>query len=264
MKKASCPEHLFSHTDSSTSSSTRSLSTRAIRDIVETLKHQRHRDTTRANYYCVWKLFNQFFLHLDVRPSTWEDRLTLFVGYLIETNKRSSTVKSYISTIKSVVTEFGSDIQENGFLISSLTRACKLQNDRVHLKLPIKRDLLEAMILQLPKLFSSQPYLEILYKAMFTTAYFGLFRISEIALTLSKHAVLTPDVHIGKNKDKLMFILHTSKTHGRGTFPQIVKISSEQKINKVPIYCPFNTIKDYIKMRKAIKKPTEHFFVFRD
>ena len=134
----------------------------------------------------------------------------------------------------------------------------------MHLKLPIKQDLLEAMILQLPKLFGSQPYLEILYKTMFTTAYFSLFRISELAQTPNKHAVLAPDIHIGKNKDKLMFILHTSKTHGQGTFPQIIKISSQQKINRVPIYCPFRAIKEYIKMRKAIKELTEHFFVFKN
>ena len=123
-----------------------SISTMALQNIVERLKHQRHHDTTRANYYCIWRLFNEFFLKLDVKPDNWEDRLMLFIGYLIETKKKSSTVKSYVSVIKAVLIEDGNEIKEDKFLFSSLTRACKLQNDRVRTKLPIRKHLLTMMI----------------------------------------------------------------------------------------------------------------------
>ena len=53
--------------------------------------------------------------------------------------------------------------------------------------------------------------------------YFGMFRIGE--MTESQHVVKAKDVHIGINKDKLMFVLHSSKMHGKGTKPQIVKIN---------------------------------------
>ena len=65
----------------------------------------------------------------------------------------------------------------------------------------------------------------ILYRAIFLTAYYGLFRIGE--LTDSAHAVKAEDVHVGVNKDKPMFVLHTSKTHNRGSKPQIIKISKQ-------------------------------------
>ena len=61
----------------------------------------------------------------------------------------------------------------------------------------------------------NQPYLVALYQAVFSSAFYGLFRMCEIAQTPSGHAV-----HIGVNKKKLMFILRTSKTHTLGNKPQ--------------------------------------------
>ena len=52
-----------------------------IRQMVEKLRTQCHRDSTRQNYYSVWKSFNKFYLHLDVRPTLWEDRIVLFVAF---------------------------------------------------------------------------------------------------------------------------------------------------------------------------------------
>ena len=117
----------------------------------------------------------------------------------------------------------------------------------------------------MPKLFTNQPYLLTLYTTMFTTAYFGLFRISEMAHTPSGHAVQAIDVHIGRNKNKLMFVLHTSKTHGRGVKPQIVKVTSESQTGKnKPIYCLFLALKVYIKARCSIAYDDEQFYIFRD
>ena len=79
------------------------ISSTEIANIIERLRHQQYRDSTRKNYYAVWKVFSDFFVKLDFRPHLWEDRLTLFVGYLIDNKRQSSTVKSYVSAIKAVL-----------------------------------------------------------------------------------------------------------------------------------------------------------------
>ena len=56
-------------------------------------------------YYRVWKQFGTFFLKLDHKPKDWEDQITLFVGYLVDQNKQSQTVKSYLSAMKAVLAE---------------------------------------------------------------------------------------------------------------------------------------------------------------
>ena len=50
-----------------------------------------------------------------------------------------------------------------------------------------------------------QPYLATMYKALISTAYFGLFCVGE--LTTGTHPVKVIDVHIGRNKKKFLFIL---------------------------------------------------------
>ena len=60
------------------------ISTKEMKLIVETLPMQKHRDSTRKNYYSIWKLFKKFCLKLDKKPTSWGDRLILFVGYLVK------------------------------------------------------------------------------------------------------------------------------------------------------------------------------------
>ena len=207
---------------SAASSTNSSISTRDIQEIIERLKHQQHRSSTQKNYYQIWKNFSQFFVNLDFKPSTWEDRVTLFIGYLIKTNKQSSTIKSYISALKSVLRESGIKFEEDIYLLRSLTKACKMVNDKVYVKLPIHKNLLQIILQQINQIHDTQPYLCVMYKALFVSTYFGMLQIGEV--TVSNHVIKACDVQIVQNKDKIMFILWSSKTHVENTTPQIVKI----------------------------------------
>ena len=176
----------------------------------------------KNNYYGVWKSFNELNIKLDSKPKLWEERLTLFVGYLISLNRQSSMIKSYISAIKAVLKYKKIELNENKVLLSSLIKACKLQNDCIRTQLPIRKGLLRVIINSVEKYYdhNPQPYLCTMFGALFSMAYFGLFRIGE--LTLSPHVIKARDVHIGVNKKKLLFVLHTSKTHNKSSKPQII------------------------------------------
>ena len=231
-----------------------------ISEIVERLRLERHRSSTQAQYYCVWKLFNKFFIKLDIKPTSWEDRLTLFVGYLVHTGRKSTTIKSYISAVKAVLATGHIKLKEDRALLNSLTRACRLRYNRVSTKLPIKKPLLEQILHATDTIFDQQLYLKLMYKVLFITAYYGLFRIGE--LTYSKHTVKTADVQVGVNKNKLQFILHSSKTHCKGNKPQIIKISASTTSNRN--YCPFSLVKQYLVERPHKCDSREQFFVFSD
>ena len=182
---------------SSTTSS--QISTAEIKNIIECLRYQQYRDTTKKNYYTIWKIFSNFFIKLDQKPMEWADRLTLFVGYLIENRHQSSTVKCYILAIKAVLKDCDIEVRQDQYLLSSLTRACRLCNDQVRTRLPIQKGLLGIILRQIDIKWPSQTYLAALYKAIFSTMYYGLLRISEIA---GQHPILARDIHIGKNKSK--------------------------------------------------------------
>ena len=93
----------------------------------------------------------------------------MFVGHLIQNNKQSSTVKSYISAIKAVLRECDIDIQEDQYLLASLTRACKLQNDQVRTRLPNQKGMLGMILRQLEVSFEQYPYYLLLYQTIFST-----------------------------------------------------------------------------------------------
>ena len=168
---------------------------------------------------------------------------------------KSGTIKSYISAIRTTLQEINIPLKEDKFLLKSLTKACTLQNDQLLMRFVIRKQLLMILIKKTGEFYQThcQPYLGHLYQALFSTAYFGLFRVGE--LTKSPHVLLARDVHIACNKKKMLFILHSSKTHGKDVLPQTIKITSQdigkqkQSSNNIPTaqaYCPYALLRKYI------------------
>ena len=212
-------------------------------------------------------------MKLDVKPKTLEDRLVLFVRFLVDNKLKSSTVKTYISAIRGTLADDGIKLNEDQFLITSLTCACRLQDDRVIHRLLIYKELLNLILQKIDVYFQGlqQLYLAKLYKAMLVVGYYGLLHAGELGT--GPHVLLAKDVHIRKNKNKLLFILWSSKTHNKGVKPQMIKISSEpvdlsQKIVKRSTqkmtYCPFSMLRDYIDCHPQAFNIEEQFFVFCD
>ena len=69
-------------------------------------------------------------------------------------------------------------------------------------------------------MLNSQWYMENMYKAFFALGYYGLLRVE---LTHSQHVIKARDVHLGMNKDKILVILYSSKTHDESMKPQRLK-----------------------------------------
>ena len=158
-------------------------------------------------------------------------------------------------------------------LLNSITKACKLINDRVRIRLPVHKGLLELILFEVHRYFLSgtnnQPYLCTMYQAMFALGYYGLLRVGE--LTESQHVIKTRNVHLAKNKNKLLIALYTSKTHGQGNYPQEIKIVSNRieatgaGFYRDRHFCPFNLIGRYIESRAQFyEADDEQFFIFGD
>ena len=242
-----------------------------MESIVERLKNNCKRQSTNANYLAIWRKFNKFVIRLDVKPKYWEDRTTLFCGYLIENGIKSTTIRSYISAIKAILKLDGYEWNDNMVLLSALTRACRIVNDTVKTRLPIRLGLLEVILFELGRIFDKQVYLMVMYRAMFALAYYGLFRVGE--LTSGDHQIKACNVHSGTNKDKILIILYSSKTHGKESRPQTVKISARdsdvtseinnKRTTKLRNFCPFQLTRDYIELRGPIDGEDEPFFIFQ-
>lgn len=220
-----------------------------------------------------WHALNDFWTQLDKKPETWEDRIALFVAYMIMKRFQPATIKSYISGIKYILNLINIKVDTNCFKFAALVKAARYKNKKVQIRMPIKLRLLNRIldeVYKLPKL-RDQPYLIALYRAMFAAAYYGLLRVSEI--TKSKHIIKSRDAHVARNKNRIQFRLWTSKNLKRGDWPQDVKIdglhdcktcnpSSKLGRKDATKHCPVCIIKKYKNMRE--RTPGEkQYFIFR-
>ena len=244
------------------------ISTAHMESIVNRLMGQQHRSSTAKNYLSVWRQFNDFVISLDRRPRLWEDRTTLFIGYLINKGMQSSTVKSYVSAIKKTLIMDGYQWDDNLVLVRSLAKACRIINDKVRTRLPIHCGLLEMILFEVQRIFNlnNQWFLEIMYKTLFAVSYYGLMRVGEV--TKSQHSLKAADVHIARNKCKILLVLYSSKTHDLANRPQKIKITANQ-LEKSGHYakrhfCPFKLMRQYINLRGDYENPNQQFFVYRD
>ena len=116
---------------------------------VDQLKRDRIKDSMRKIYYSAWKQFNEFFIRLDSKPNTWEERIILFVGFMVEQKRQSQTIKMYLSAIRAVLREDGVILNEDTYLLKSLTKACKYKNDCVRTRMPIQKSMLKVLLTRL-------------------------------------------------------------------------------------------------------------------
>ena len=70
------------------------------------------------------------------------------------------------------------------------------------------------------------------------------------------------------NKDKLLLVLYSSKTHDKESRPQKITITSnniERTGNyKDRHFCPFKLMRRYMQLRGGYESDEEQLFVFRD
>ena len=255
-----------------------SISTGYIERVLERLKANKHRKSTKHNYHQIWKHFNDFVLRLDIRPKTWERHVALFCAYLVDKGNKSATIKSYVSAIKSILTTDGYEWNDSMILMETIVEACKIQNDRIFHRFPIHIGLLEMLLFEVQRTYKNDFYLEILFKTIFIIGYHGLLRVSEMAtekgLHCMNHAVKAKDVHIDQNKQKILLILYSSKTLGKESRLQKIKIEALDRHKHIQMsrvdgnikqkrrhFCSFNLLHQYLTLRSPWEDEDEPLFI---
>ena len=200
-----------------------------VQNVLTRLQGRQTRASTTSNYLSVWRHLNKFIINLDSKENlSWEQKTALFGAYLVDCRGvQSTTLKSYFSAIKHILKQDGYQWDENKVLLSALVKSCKLENDKVKIKLPIQKGLLEQILFEVERYYSEvkvQPYLETLYKTIFCLGYYGMLRVGEISL--SEHVIKACNIHVGHNKDKILLAICSTKTHGAESGPQKIKISA--------------------------------------
>ena len=106
-------------------------------------------------------------------------QLALFISYLSARKLAPSTISSYLSAISYVHKIKGYSDPTKSFLIHRLSTALSRQR-LADLRLPITRPVLHELIKSL-RHTNSSAFQRCLYSAMFLLAFYGFFRVGELA-----------------------------------------------------------------------------------
>jgi len=144
-------------------------------------------------YSRAWAVFKEFYqsfysnlLALPISTSC----TALFISFLTAKGLAPATIMSYLSAIAYVHKLAGYPDPTKSFLIEKLTVALGRRR-QADVRMPISRPLLYKLVQALANTVTSA-YRRSLYSAMFMTAFYGFFRLGElacsrtIALQLSK------------------------------------------------------------------------------
>ena len=171
-------------------------------------------------------------------------------------------LRSYVSAVRGILKEDGIETNNGSVELAALLKSCKYTSKPSgYCRLPIQQGLLDMIVDQIDKYFlvkKNQPYLCLLYNSILLMGYYGLLRIGEMTDAEGKHMINLNDVYFDRNGEKILIILHSSKTLSEVHKPQIIKI---HKRNGTP--CPCKIITEYLFQRGDIlnRKKKEPLFL---
>ena len=196
----------------------------------------------------------------------------MFCAYLIKfKGLQSSTIKSYVSAIKSKLLADNYIWSNEKIKLATLTSFCSRKNDRYKTRLLISYKLLQHILFETYRMMTS-PFTILLYQTAFSLAYYGLMRIGELAI--SEHVIKAKDIHKANNKNKILIVLYSSKTHNKRNKPQTIKIEADSEydvktsdtllMQRLQYACPFFIIQQYLQIQGGYDTDDEPFLIFSD
>jgi len=168
----------------------------------------------------------------------------MFVGYCFEKSYSSSTITSYISGLSFYHRINGWYSFSDVFIIRKLIQGCRRLRPVVDQRAPITISMLCSICKVLPGV-ANNTFESALFKAIFSIAFFGLFRVSELVFTDNGNRSLqSEDVYLDKDKKHVSLCLRVSKNNQYGN-PIHMKLPCESDIS----ICPVCNLKVYMQLR---------------
>lgn len=185
--------------------------------------------------------------------------LSLYIAYLSCKDLSPNTIITYVSALAQIFQK-GDKRLTNHFLIKRLLRSIR-KNIEQDKRLPITNKLLARIILSLPAVCYNK-YEASMFASMFSVAFFGLCRVSEVTATrrqesapqtnlLAKHVRF--DNTCQPNIMKVKIVRSKTDQAGKATWLHIARLHKP--------YCPWKLTQRYIKQRPIKNKA---FYVHRN
>lgn len=168
--------------------------------------------------------------------------ITLFIANCFEKGCAASTITTYMAGISFYHKVNGWRDPFNSFLVKKLLEGCKRMRPQADTRAPVTLNILEKILTSVHLICYSQ-YESTMFKAAFSLAYYGLFRISELVYT---HKGLQPlsfnDLRVENGATAIIVTIKSSKANKN---PVTLRIPSVRP----PLSCPVHLISSFLKVR---------------
>ena len=210
-------------------------------------------ENTKHTYQTALRNFNRYRETYALALS-WPipiQHIILYIAFCFEKNYSPATIMAYMSGISFFHKINGYPDPSNNFAVQKMLEGCKRSRKSKDLRSPISLSMLNSILLALKHICYSE-YETILFKTVFSMAYFGLFRVSELVGTnLHDRALTKNDVVLERNASAVLIQLRVTKTNQIGS-PTSIRISQNTE-NSVM----FGLLKTYMSLL-----PTKAYFFF--
>ena len=144
-------------------------------------------NNTKVKYDKALGVFKNFRLQFNL-PLSWPpsvDHVINFLAFLASRNLTHSTAKVYLSALSYNLQVHGLDNPVKSFIVQKMLAGLRRSKLTKDIRSPVTYQLLLKILNVLPTVTQSK-YEHLLFGSAFATAFFGLFRIGEIAISSNK------------------------------------------------------------------------------
>ena len=204
-------------------------------------------------YTRAWALFNEFVESMDfdalsiALPVSYE-HILMFISYLHLSGFAPTSITTYVTAISFVHKMGSSSDPLTHFAVQKVLCAVNRLKGKVDSRLPITLFILGRLNESLSETVSNR-FHRVLLRAMFITAFFGLFRIGELTSSSKE------DVHLNLSQcritDDAVYITITHFKHNISQHPVCLTLNRQSDSS----ICPVVAMHEYMKLRGSSEGP---------
>jgi len=145
-----------------------------------------------------------------------QSHIVMFIAYCFEKSYSPSSITTYISELSLFHKINGWYSISDVFVVSTILQGCRRLRPVVDEWAPITLSMLQQICAAVP-VVSNSIFESRLFKALFSVAYFGLFRVSELVFTNNgNRSISVVDIRFDSDQKHVVLCHRTSKTNQIG------------------------------------------------
>lgn len=207
---------------------------------------------TQKTYSHIEKLIRNFYTETGLNATSVDPSITALFTQFLGSSYKPATVRTYLSALSYRFKIRGLPDPTNAFIVkqtvTGLERIKPSMDNRLPITLPILKSLNNVAHTVL------NHYDTVLFKAMFSLAFFALLRIGEFTTGNTTHTLNV--MHVSVDKNGLVLNMPSFK-HSKASSPHTVKVGHQD-----PTVCPIVHLLAYLRIRPA--GPNLHLFIFQN